>query len=426
MAQVKASARLPREVRLCTWIAFVVALGFGVIAPALPILAEQFGAGSTLVGLAISAMAFMRFATAVVNSRLVARFGEQQVLAVGLWVQSVTTVAAGLAPDFEWLVLLRALGGIGSSAFTVAAMSLVLRTAPRGRAGESLSVFQSGFMLGAIVGPGVGGFLADLDARLPFLLYGVLLALAGLIAHLRLPATPPRPVLPPGAAADGHAPEPEDRATLGRPRSLTPRAHLVAFAAALTVNFGTGWLFYGVRNSTIPMYATHELQASGTYVGVALLLTAVAQVVAVRVFGRWTDSRGRKAPMVTATTLGTGAVVLLASVPGDTAFLVSMLLLGVAGGGFAAAAMAVLSDLSQHHRARNVAWFNMSADLGAIIGPIAAGLIADATTFGMAFGVTAGVLAIGLVTSLVMPETLAVRPRGTSRRAARVRTPAAD
>ena len=46
---------LPREVGVLAVIAFVVALGFGVVAPAIPLFARDFGVGTTAVGLAVSA-----------------------------------------------------------------------------------------------------------------------------------------------------------------------------------------------------------------------------------------------------------------------------------------------------------------------------------------------------------------------------------
>ncbi|MET8993336.1 MFS transporter, partial [Nonomuraea wenchangensis] len=185
---------LPADLRISALIAFVVALGFGVIAPALPLLAAEFGVGSAVVGAAISAFAVVRLATAVVNSRFVQRFGERRVIAWGLWLQGATMIVASFAPDFTLLITLRAIGGMGSSAFTIAAMSLVLRTAPADARGSGISTFQLGFMLGAIAGPAMGGVLADVNPRLPFLLYGATLLVAAAISQLKLsPGVPPPP-----------------------------------------------------------------------------------------------------------------------------------------------------------------------------------------------------------------------------------------
>src|SRR3712207_9213699 len=75
---------LPREVGVLAVIAFVVALGFGIVAPAIPLYARSFGVGTTAVGLAVSAFAFFRFVSAFGGGSLVERFGERTVLSAGL------------------------------------------------------------------------------------------------------------------------------------------------------------------------------------------------------------------------------------------------------------------------------------------------------------------------------------------------------
>ena len=62
---------LPREVRVLAVVAFVVALGFGIVAPAIPLFARDFGVGRTAVGLAVSAFAFFRFVSAFGGGSLV-------------------------------------------------------------------------------------------------------------------------------------------------------------------------------------------------------------------------------------------------------------------------------------------------------------------------------------------------------------------
>src|SRR3712207_8730804 len=68
---------MPREVGVLAVIAFVVALGFGVVAPAIPLFARSFGVGTTAVGLAVSAFAFFRFVSAFSGGSLVERYGER-------------------------------------------------------------------------------------------------------------------------------------------------------------------------------------------------------------------------------------------------------------------------------------------------------------------------------------------------------------
>src|SRR4029450_10942467 len=62
--------------------AFAVAVGCGVVAPAIPVYAREFGVGRTAAGAVISAFAFMRLVSALGSGRLVNRIGERLVLSV--------------------------------------------------------------------------------------------------------------------------------------------------------------------------------------------------------------------------------------------------------------------------------------------------------------------------------------------------------
>src|ERR1700761_2418102 len=121
------SNALPREVMVLSVIAFLVAVGFGIIGPAIPLLANQFGVSDALAATAISAFALFRFVSALGAGRVVRSLGERPVLTAGLLLQAVTSIAAGLAPNFDLLIAMRAVGGIGSAAFTIASIAMVLR-----------------------------------------------------------------------------------------------------------------------------------------------------------------------------------------------------------------------------------------------------------------------------------------------------------
>src|SRR5665811_157591 len=72
---------MPPEVAVLTAVAFSVALGFGIVAPAIPLFAKAFGVTNFAAGAVISVFALVRFASAPVAGRLVNRLGERVVLA---------------------------------------------------------------------------------------------------------------------------------------------------------------------------------------------------------------------------------------------------------------------------------------------------------------------------------------------------------
>ncbi|MCZ2860473.1 MFS transporter [Blastococcus sp. VKM Ac-2987] len=406
--RVGTRGELPREVKVLAVIAFVVALGFGIVAPAIPLFARSFGVGTTAIGLAVSAFAFFRFVSAFSGGTLVERFGERLVLTSGLVIVAVTTGAAGLAGSFPLFLGLRAAGGVGSAMFTVAALSLLLRVAPPSHRGRAAATWQGGFILGGIAGPAAGGLLAELSPRLPFFLYAGFLLVAGGVGVLLLRSAEPDPA----------APEPADVASPdldAGPMPLGTALRSRVYLAALVANFGVGWVLFGVRNSLVPLYVTEELGRTVAWAGAGLLAGSVAQALGLLRSGRLVDGWGRRPSLVLGATLGTAAMAILVLPPVIWAFLLSMAVFGLAASLLASAPAALVGDMSAGRGGRVVAVFQMSADLGAIAGPLVAGWLTDVVSFQLAFGVSTAVLAAGLVGALVMPrEAPRPVPAGTT------------
>ncbi|MGY1773201.1 MFS transporter [Blastococcus sp. SYSU D00813] len=392
MRQRGAEDGLPREVRVLAVVAFVVALGFGVVAPAIPLFARDFGVGTTAVGLAVSAFAFFRFVSAFGGGSLVERFGERTVLATGLVVVAVTTGLAGLAGSFPVFLALRAIGGVGSAMFTVAALALLLRVSPPTHRGRAAATWQGGFILGGIAGPAAGGVLTELSPRLPFLLYAGTLLVAGAVAMtmLRLPARP--------APADA-GPDLDEG-----PVPLAAALRSRVYVAALVANLGVGWVLFGVRNSLVPLYVTEELGRGAAWAGAGLLAGSLAQALGLLRSGRLADTWGRRPSLVLGAALGTAALALLVLPPVTGLFLVSMAAYGLAASLLASVPAALVGDVSPARGGRVVAVFQMSADLGAVVGPLAAGWLTDVASYQVAFAVSTAVVAAGLATALALPR----------------------
>lgn len=386
---------MPREVGVLAVIAFVVALGFGIVAPAIPIFARDFGVGTTAVGLAVSAFAFFRFVSAFGGGSLVERFGERLVLSAGLSIVAVTTGLAGLADDFPLFLGLRAAGGVGSAMFTVAALSLLLRVAPPTHRGRAAATWQGGFILGGIAGPAAGGLLAELSPRLPFLLYATFLLVAGSVAMVLL-----RP-----SATTTEGPRPDvgrdlEPGPVGLRSALRTRTYL----AALVANLGVGWMLFGVRNSLVPLYVTEELGRTVAWAGAGLLAGSAAQAVGLLRSGRLADTWGRRPALVLGAALATSSTAVLVLPPALWLFLTSMAVFGLGASFLASVPAALVADVSPARSGRVVAVFQMSADLGAIAGPLAAGWLTDVASYQVAFAVTAAVLGAGLLAALALPS----------------------
>ena len=103
-----------------------------------------------------------------------------------------------------------------------------------------------------------------------------------------------------------------------------------------------------------------------------------------------------------------GAVgfLLLPTLLSAAGLLIAMTLLGVAAAADAVAPGAVMGDVVSGRGGTVVAAFQMAGDLGAVLGPIVAGWIADTSGYGASFAVAAAVCLAPLAAVAAAPETL--------------------
>jgi MFS family permease len=373
-------------------VSFVIAVGFGIVAPALPTFARSFDVSVTAASIVISAFAFMRLAFAPVSGRLVSALGERLVYIWGITVVGLSTGACAFAADYWQLLVLRSLGGIGSTMFTVSAVALLIRLTPPRLRGRSTSLWSSSFLLGSVSGPLFGGGLIAISLRAPFVVYAAALFLAAVVAWLLLRRSP----------AIGAAP--------AATPALTVRqawAH-PAYRAALATNFANGWAVYGVRVSLVPLFVVEVLHRTGSLAGVALSVFAAGTVTVLTFSGRLVDVLGRRLPMLVGLAVTGGATMWLGFTRGVPEFLVAALIAGAGTGLVTPAQGATVTDVIGS-RARGgpvLAVVQMTADIGSILGPIATGLLVDHLSYPAAFVLTGGVALLAAVVWLRSPETL--------------------
>jgi MFS family permease len=383
---------LPREAAILTAVSFTVALGYGIVAPAIPAFARQFDVSVAAAASVISAFALMRVAGALPAGRLVDRFGSPLVMATGIGIVAVSSILAGFSQSFVQLIALRGVGGLGSAMFSVSAQALLLASVPSGQRGRASGLYSGGFLLGGISGPAVGGIVAAWSLRAPFFLYGGLLVVPVLIAAFVLRAEP-------GPASDtGLLP---DRRLGALVKVLRDRAYRAAAAA----NLADGFAALGVRGAIVPLFVRDSLHRSAVWTGIAFLLFAALNGVALLPAGRAADMLGRRPVLVAGCAISAGGMTMLAVLPGLWAFLAGLAVAGLGSGLLDVAPSAMVGDLLDGRGGTMVAFYQMAGDAGAVTGPVAAGALVDAASYPAAFALAAVVLGGAAVLGYVAPET---------------------
>ncbi|QGU07029.1 Tetracycline resistance protein, class C [Corynebacterium occultum] len=380
----KAVPRIPTEIWVLVSAAFIIAVGYGLIAPIIPQFAQSFDVGMAAAGAVVSIFAMSRLLFAPVSGRLIDKLGSRKVYLSGLMMVAVTTGLVALAQEYWHILLLRGIGGIGSTMFTVSAMGLIVRMSPPAIRGKASSAYASAFLIGNIFGPVIGAALSMLGMRIPFAIYGASVALAAFVVWWKMPKMD-------AAEERGRDTEP--------PLRFAEAFRDSAYRSALVGAFANGWSNFGVRVATLPLFAAAIFEHGGATAGFAMATFAAGNAIALQFSGRLSDQIGRKPLIISGLLVN---AVFTGMMGFADAFWPLLLISAVAGAGAGLlnpAQQASLADVIGSKRAggKVLANFQMAQDLGAITGPIIVGVIAEALGFRWGF-LLCGV--IGLLAAL--------------------------
>jgi MFS transporter, DHA1 family, tetracycline resistance protein len=150
-------------------------IGFGLIIPVLPALVKEFTVGmpdamssQTLwYGVLMAAYGLAQFVAAPLLGALSDRYGRRPVLLISQVGWGLDFLLIACAGSLPVMLIARLMGGVTGAGFTVASAYVTDVTTPEKRT-QGMGMIGAMFGLGFIVGPVVGGFLGDIDLRLPF------------------------------------------------------------------------------------------------------------------------------------------------------------------------------------------------------------------------------------------------------------------
>ena len=384
-------AEFPREVGVLVFASFFVAVGFGIIAPTIPLFAKSFGVNNAQVGSIISAFAFARFASGLIAGKLVDKFGERLVYTVGIAFVALSSFAAALAQSYEQLLIFRSAGGLGSSMFSVAAGSIILRAVKDDQRARAQSLYNSSFLVGMMAGPVIGGFLTAISLRAPLLVYAALLVVASAAGGFLLRNS----VL---------AARPTEKSSAVK-TSMRDALAMKPYVIALIISFTTAWVIFGMSRSVLPLFMVEDMKSSAGFIGIGFTISAVVQGIFLLRAGRMSDERGRKFSAISGLTLLGVSVVLLVLTFHPWIFLLSMFI-GAFGSAFLSTTpSAIVGDVLKGKGGQVIALYQMSGDAGAMVAPVILGFIADHYGFRATFALSAIIVAVVIVVATKLPET---------------------
>jgi MFS family permease len=384
-------ALFPREVKILIVASFFVALGFGIVLPAIPVFARSFGVNNAAVGLIVSAFAVARFCSGLISGKLVDHFGERAIFSSGVAMVALFTLLVGLSNSYQQLLIFRSAGGLGSSMFSVAAGSVIMRSVSDEHRGRAQSLYNGAFLVGGITGPAIGGLLSLISLRAPFFAYSFTLAISGLIAFFFLTgANLGKRVKDSGALA---------HTTIRQALALRP------YRYALVITFLSTWVLFGLRSSVLPIFVIEELNSTTAVVGYGFTLSAIFQGFLLLRAGKISDVKGRRFASLVGTSIVALGVLVMVFTIHPWMYLLSMVILGIGGAYLSTVPATIVGDVIGGKGGQVIALFQMAGDAGMMVGPIIVGAICDAYSYRTAFGATGIIFLIAVVLSYRLPET---------------------
>jgi MFS family permease len=360
----------------------------GNLATAGPLIKTELDLSNTEFGLLISAFFWVYTPAQLFAGWLAQRFNTYAVMAWGLAIWAVATIATGLAATFAALIALRLLLGLGESVAFPCSSKLIAEHVPPEKLGWANAQIAVGLSIGPAFGIFLGGMLmAQYGWRSAFVLFGMV-SLLWLLPWRRVQRSMTDPAVP----------------SVDRSPSLPAIIrHREAWGAGIG-HFCINYTWYFVL-AWLPLFLVKERGFSITHMaqigGAIYLLQAAASVLFGHLSDRWiargaTPNRARKTVMISGTLL-IAACMIAAGAGNDQVTIAALLMSGVFGGLTTSNLYAVGQTLAGPDAAGKwIGWQNFVGNLAGIAAPAVTGYVVDRLGgFEVAFGIAATVSAAG-------------------------------
>jgi multidrug resistance protein len=271
----------------------ILQIGFGIVTPIFPYYIESMGMAGIELGVLAASFAIARIILAGPLGRLSDRVGRKPVLIVALLGFAFSNIVYAYAYDVIVMIAARSLEGAVSAGFFPAANAFVSDvTTPENR-GTAMGYLSMGNMVGFVVGPALGGFLAQyLGIRMPFILAGIATLFTMLLLYLLVE----EPVKKSIKKAAHKVPI---REIIGRARACYGALGVAMFANMFAM---------GILEVAFMLDAVINIGVEPYEIGIFFGVIGITMIIGNIGFGKLSDIRGRKWLIVIGAMIGAGSM----------------------------------------------------------------------------------------------------------------------
>jgi len=147
---------------------FMVSLGLGLVIPVLPTLINELDISGSTAGYLVAVYAITQFITSPFSGKWVDQYGRKPTIILGLLIFAVSELLFGLGKNVYVLFVSRILGGFSNAFIFPAVTAFITDVTSENKRSKAMGYMSAAINTGFLIGPGIGGFLADINMRMPF------------------------------------------------------------------------------------------------------------------------------------------------------------------------------------------------------------------------------------------------------------------
>jgi MFS transporter, DHA1 family, multidrug resistance protein len=341
---------------------FIAFLGIGLVIPVLPTIMNELGITGTTVGYLTAAFAIAQLIVSPFAGKAADKYGRKIMIVIGLFIFGASEFLFGIGKEIEMLFFSRILGGISAAFIMPAVTAYIADITNLDTRPKALGYMSAAISTGFIIGPGIGGFLAEFGTRIPFIFAGALGTLAAILSIFLLSE--------PNRTSENNEQVSETKNSFKR--VFAPK-YFLAFILIFIASFGLA-----AFESFFSLFVDHKFQFTPSDIAIVItggaIFGAVAQVI---LFDRLTRIWGEIKLIQYSLLLSAVLVYLMTVVHSYASILIVTFIVFVGFDIFRPAVTSYLSNIAGNEQGFVGGMNSMFTSLANISGPIIGGILFD-------------------------------------------------
>ncbi|NQS92310.1 MAG: MFS transporter [Chloroflexi bacterium] len=345
---------------------------------------QKFGVGMTQAGIVLGTFSAFGLIGSMIGGALTDKFGRKTLILFGLVFSAVSTLALGLVNEFSILIPLAIMIGLLSNIAGPARQAMVADLLPEDKRQEGFGILRVVTNMSWIIGPTIGGFIANRSYFMLFVLDAVISCIVAVIFYIYISETKPET-----------AEEPESMLKTFAGYGVVLRDY--AFVAFLVVSMLMGIVYQQMYN-TLSVYLrdNHGIEPQGY--GFLLTISAITVIL----FQFTTTRVIKKYPAFIMMAVGVFFYMIGFGMYGFVSvfwlFAAAIVIITIGEMVIMPTSSALATNFApEDMRGRYMAVFGLSWALPATVGPSLAGLVLDNYNPNLLWYIGAGICAVAVV-----------------------------